>query len=128
MRRVSSISPVHATDLFELTDLHLHYEDSDFGAELRLDLAGSHTNRTPRAAIRRLDVPLGCDEPVVFEAASMDPDGDAMQHYWWTPGGMTNASSTEVVLSPGDHRIVLLSVDGRGSHDVTSLAFTRRCT
>jgi hypothetical protein len=118
----------HAADLFELTDLHLHYEDSDFGAELRLDLAGTHTNRTPWAAIRRLDLPLGCDDPVVFEAASVDPDGDAMQHYWWTPGGMANASSTEVALSSGDHRIVLLSVDGHGAHDVTSLAFTRRCT
>ena len=39
-----------------------------------------------------------------------------------------NISSTEVVLSPGDHRIILLSVDGRGSYDATSLAFTRRCT
>jgi len=120
------VSPTN--DLFELADLHLHYEDGDFGAELRLDLAGSHTNRAPRAAIRRLDLPLGCDDPVVFEAASVDPDGDAMQHYWWTPDGMTNASATEVVLSPGDHRILLLSVDGRGSHDVTSLTFTRRCT
>lgn len=118
----------HAADLFELTDLHLNYEDSDFGAELRLDLAGTHTNRTPRAAIRRLDLPLGCKDPVVFEAASVDPDGDAMRHYWWTPDGMTNASSTDVVLTPGDHLIVLLSVDGRGAHDVTSLAFTRRCT
>ena len=120
------VSP--AIDLFELTDLQLHYEDGELGAELKLDLAGSHTNRAPRAAIRRLDLPLGCDEPVVFEAASVDPDGDAMQHYWWTPGRMTNASTTEVVLSPGSHRIVLLSVDGRGSHDATSLAFTRRCT
>jgi hypothetical protein len=118
----------HATDLFELTDLHLQYEDSDFGAELRLDLAGSHTNRTPSAAIRRLDLPLGCDDPVVFEAASVDPDGDPMRHYWWAPNGMVDASSIEVVLTPGDHRIVLLSVDGRGAHDVTNLAFTRRCT
>jgi hypothetical protein len=118
----------HATDLFELTDLDLRYTDSDFGAELRVELAGSHTNRTPRAAIRRLDLPFDCDDPVVFEAASVDPDGDPMQHYWWTPGGMVDASSTEVVLSPGDHRIILLSMDGRGAHDVTSLAFTRRCT
>lgn len=118
----------HAADLFELTDLRLHYEDRDFGAELTLDLAGSHTNRTPRAAIRRLDLPLGCDDPVVFEAASVDPDGDAMQHYWWTPDGMIHASSTEAVLSPGDHRIVLLSVDERGASDTTSLVLTRRCS
>lgn len=118
----------HATDLFELTSVHLSYEDSDFGAELRLDLAGSHTNRAPRAAIRRLELPLGCGEPVVFEAASVDPEGDAMRHYWWTRDGMLEASSIEVVLSPGDHRIVLLSIDRRGSHDATSVAFTRRCT
>jgi hypothetical protein len=68
------------------------------------------------------------DEPVAFEAASMDPDGDPMRHYWWTPDGMLEASSTEVVLRSGDHHIVLLSVDGRGAHDATSLAFTRRCT
>jgi hypothetical protein len=118
----------HAADLFELTNLHLRYEDSDFGAELRLDLAGTHTNRTPLAAIRRLDLPLDCDDPVVFEAASVDPDGDPMRHFWWTPDGMLDAFSTDVVLSPGEYRIVLLSIDSRGAHDVTSLAFTRRCT
>ena len=118
----------HATNVFELTDLRLQYEDGELGADLRLDLAGTHTNRSPRAGIRRLDLPLDCDEPVVFEAASVDPDGDPMQHYWWTPDGMINASSTDVVLSPGDYRVVLLSIDGRGAHDATSLAFTRRCT
>lgn len=118
----------HATDVFELTDLHLQYEDSELGANLRLDLAGTHTNRSPRAAIRRLDLPFDCDDPVVFEAASVDPDGDPMQHYWWAPSAMVNTSSLEVVLEPGEHHLVLLSIDRHGAHDATSLSLTRRCT
>jgi hypothetical protein len=117
----------HAADLFEVTDLRLAYEDSDFGAELRLDLVTSHTNRAPQAAIRRLDSPLDCDEPVVLEAASMDPDEDPMQHYWWTPAGMVQAPTAELVLRPGSHFVVLVSVDHRGAHDATSLTLERSC-
>jgi hypothetical protein len=118
----------HAADLFEVTDLRLSYEDSDFGAELRLDLVGSHTNRAPQAAIRRIDNPLDCDEPVVLEAASVDLDDDPMQHYWWTPTGMLQASTAELVLPPGDHFVVLVSADNRGAHDATSLTYTRSCS
>jgi hypothetical protein len=118
----------HAADLFEVTDLRLAYEDSDFGAELRIDLVTSHTNRAPHAAIRRLDSPLDCDEPVVLEAASMDPDDDPMQHYWWTPAGMVQAPTAELALPPGAHFVVLLSVDHRGAHDATGLTYERSCT
>jgi hypothetical protein len=118
----------HAADLFEVTDLRLSYEDSDFGAELRLDLVGSHTNRAPQAAIRRIDNPLDCDEPVVLEAASVDPDGNPMQHYWWTPTGMLKASTAELALPPGTHFIVLVSADHRGAHDATSLTYERSCS
>jgi hypothetical protein len=118
----------HAADLFEVTDLRLDYEESDFGAELRLDLVASHTNRAPQAAIRRLDTPLDCDEPLVLQAASVDPDDDPMQHYWWTPLGMVQASATELVLPPGVHFVVLVSTDDRGAHDATSLTFERSCS
>jgi hypothetical protein len=118
----------HAADLFEVTDLRLAYEDSDFGAELRLDLVGAHTNRAPQAAIRRLDSPLDCDEAVVLHAASLDPDGDPMQHYWWTPAGMFQAPTAELVLTPGPHFVVLVSVDDHGAHDATSLIYKRSCT
>lgn len=118
----------HGADVFEMTDLRLAYEDSEFGAELRLDLAGAHTNRAPQAAIRRLDNPLDCDEPVVLHAASVDPDGDPMQHYWWTPLGMFQAPATELVLPSGAHFVVLVSVDHRGAHDATSLTYKRSCT
>jgi hypothetical protein len=117
----------HGADLFELTDLRLAYDESDFGAELRLDLVGAHVNRAPRAAIRRLDTPIDCAAPVVFQAASVDPDDDPMQHYWWTPGGMFAASTAEIVLPPGPHLIVLMSADHRGAHDATSLTYTRSC-
>jgi hypothetical protein len=117
----------HAADLFELTDLRLAYEDSDFGAELRIDLVASHINRAPQAAIRRLDSPLDCDEPVVLEAASMDPDDDPMQHYWWTPVGMFQAPTAELALRPGAHFVVLVSVDHHGAHDATSLTYQRSC-
>jgi hypothetical protein len=118
----------HAADLFEITDLRLAYADSDFGAELRLDLVGAHTNRAPQAAIRRLENPLACDEPVVLYAASLDPDGDSMQHYWWTPAGMFQAPTAELLLTPGPHFVVLVSVDDRGAHDATSLTYKRSCT
>jgi hypothetical protein len=118
----------HAADLFELSDLHLSYESSDLSAALEIELVGSHANRAPQAEIRRLDNPLDCDAPVVFEAASVDPDGRVMQHYWWTPDGMTRAAAIELTVPAGDHRIVLLSVDDRGAHDATSLSFTRRCS
>jgi hypothetical protein len=117
----------HAADLFELMALHFRYEDSDFGADLGLDLVGSHANRAPLAIIRRIDSPPDCDEPLVLEAASVDPDGGPMQHYWWTPNGMTRASAVELVLSPGRHRVVLLTIDGRGAHGVSGLTFTRHC-
>jgi hypothetical protein len=118
----------HVADLFEVTDLWLAYEDTDFGADLRLDLVASHTNRAPQAAIRRLDNPLDCDEPVALQAASVDPDGDPMQHYWWTPVGMMQAPTAELVLPSGAHFVVLVSVDHRGAHDATSLTFERSCT
>jgi hypothetical protein len=118
----------HGADLFEVTDLSFAYEDAGFGAELRLDLVASHTNRAPRAAIRRLDSPLDCDEPVVLQAASVDPDDDPMQHYWWTPTGMVKAPSAELVLREGTHFVVLVSVDPRGAHDATSLTYERSCT
>ena len=51
----------HGADVFEVTDLRLAYEDAGFGAELRLDLVASHTNRAPQAAIRRIDNPLDCE-------------------------------------------------------------------
>jgi hypothetical protein len=118
----------HTADLFEITDLRLSYEDSDFGADLRLDLVASHTNRAPQAAIRRLDNPLDCDQPVVLEAASVDPDDDPMQHYWWTPTGMFQAQTAELMLGPGDHFLVLVSADHRGAHDATSLTYKRSCS
>jgi hypothetical protein len=118
----------HAADLFEVTDLRFGYEESDFGAELRLDLVASHTNRAPQAAIRRLDIPLDCDEPVVLQAASVDPDDDPMRHYWWTPLGMIQAPAAELVLRPGAHFVVLVSADDRGAHDATSLTLKRSCT
>lgn len=118
----------HAADLFELTNLWLHYEDGELGADLRIDLVGSHVNRAPQAAIRRLHTPFACNEPVAFEAASVDPDDHPMRHYWWAPGGMSRESSMEAVLAAGEHRIILLSVDARGAHDVTALDFTRRCS
>jgi hypothetical protein len=115
-------------DVFELSDLRLAYDDAELEAELRLELAGAHTNRAPHAAIRRLDNPLDCDEPIVLQAATMDPDGDPMQHYWWTPRGMFQAPAAELVLPPGDHFIVLVSVDQHGAHDATSLTYKRSCT
>jgi hypothetical protein len=118
----------HAADLFEVTDLRFGHEESDFGAELQLDLVASHTNRAPHAAIRRLDTPLDCDEPVVLQAASVDSDDDPMQHYWWTPLGMFQAPAAELVLRPGAHFVVLVSADDRGAHDATSLTFERSCT
>jgi hypothetical protein len=118
----------HGADVFEVTDLRLAYDDTDFGADLRLDLAGAHTNRAPEAVIRRLDNPLDCDEPVVLQAASVDPEGDPMQHYWWTPLGMFQAATTELVLPPGAHFVVLVSADHRGAHDATSLTYKRSCT
>lgn len=118
----------HAADLFEVTDLRLGYEESDFGAELRMDLVAAHTNRAPRAAIRRLDTPLDCDEPVVLQAATVDVDDDAMQHYWWTPSGMAQAPIVELVLPTGAHFVVLVSVDQHGAHDATSLTFKRSCS
>jgi hypothetical protein len=118
----------HAADLFELADLRLGYEDSDFGAELRLDLVATHTNRAPEAAIKRLHNPLECGEAVVLEAASVDPDGDPMQHYWWTPAGMFQAPTAELVLPRGSHFVVLVSVDHRGAHDATSLTYKRSCS
>jgi hypothetical protein len=118
----------HGADMFEVTGLHLAYEDSDFGAELWLDLVGAHTNRAPQAAIRRLDNPLDCNEPVVLQAASVDPDGDPMQHYWWTPTGMVQAPTTELVLPRGAHFVVLVSADHRGAHDATSLTYERSCS
>lgn len=118
----------HSADVLELADLRLAHEDSGFGAELRLDLAASHTNRAPHATIRRLDSPLDCDEPIILQAASVDPDGDSMQHYWWTPTGMVKAPTAELVLDAGAHFVVLVSVDGRGAHDATSLNFKRSCS
>lgn len=118
----------HGADLFEMTDLHLAYEDTGFGAELRLDLAGAHTNRAPQSVIRRLDNPLDCNEPVVLQAASVDPEGDPMQHYWWTPLGMFQAPTAELVLPAGAHFVVLVSADHRGAHDATSLTYERSCT
>jgi hypothetical protein len=118
----------HAADVLEVTELRLAYEDAGFGAELRLDLVASHTNRAPQAAIKRLDNPLDCDDPVVLHAASMDPDGDPMQHYWWTPAGMMKAPTAELVLPRGAHFIVLVSTDHHGAHDATSLTYERSCT
>lgn len=118
----------HAADVFEVTDLRLSHDEPGFGAELRLDLVASHTNRAPEAMIRRLDNPLECDEPVVLHAASVDPDGDPMQHYWWTPIGMIAAPTAELVLPAGAHFIVLVSADHRGAHDATSLTYTRSCS
>jgi hypothetical protein len=63
-----------------------------------------------------------------MEAASVDPDDDTMQHYWWTPHGMVKAPATELVLPPGAHFVVLVSADDRGAHDATSLTFERSCT
>jgi hypothetical protein len=117
-----------AADVFEVTDLRLSHEEPGFGAELRLDLVASHTNRAPEATIRRLDNPLDCDEPVVLHAASVDPDGDSMQHYWWTPVGMVSAPTAELVLPAGNHFVVLVSTDHRGAHDATSLTYTRSCS
>jgi hypothetical protein len=118
----------HAADLFEVTDLRLGYEESNFGAELRMDLVAAHTNRAPRAAIRRLDTPLDCDDPVVLQAATVDLDDDPMQHYWWTPNGMVQAATAELVLPTGAHFVVLVSVDQHGAHDATSLTFKRSCS
>lgn len=119
------VSP--SADLIELTDLRLPYADTDFGAELRLDLVGAHLNRAPKAAIRRLENPLHCDQPVLFTTASVDLDGDPMQHYWWTPSGMIHGSTAELVLPAGMHTIVLVSTDDRGAHDATSLSYKRSC-
>lgn len=115
-------------DLFELTDLRLSFADTDFGAELRLDLVGAHVNRAPKAAIRRLDNPLYCNQPVILEAASVDLDDDPMQHYWWTPSGMIHGSTAELVLPPGLHMIVLVTTDDHGAHDATSLSYKRSCS
>jgi hypothetical protein len=120
------VSPT--ADLFEVTELRLAHEDTDFGADLRLDVVASHTNRAPHAAIRRLDNPLDCDEPVVLQAATVDPDGDSMQHYWWTPVGMMTAPTAELVLPSGSHLVVLVSVDHHGAYDTTSLTYQRSCS
>jgi len=116
-----------ASDLFELTGLKFDLEDSGFGAGLQLDIVASHTNRAPQAAIRRLDTPTSCQAPVAFGVASVDLDDDPMQHYWWFPGGMAKASSTEIALPPGEHLIVLVSIDQHGAHDATSLVVRRSC-
>lgn len=118
----------HTADLFELTELQLTHEDAGLWAELRLEIVASHTNRAPRAAIRRIHTPLDCDEPVVLQAASMDPDDDPMQHYWWTPLGMFHAPAAELALPSGTHFVVLVSADPRGAYDATSLTFKRSCS
>ena len=118
----------HAADVFEVTDLRLAHQDPALSAELRLDLAATHTNRAPTATIRRLESPLDCDEPAVFQAASVDPDGDPMQHYWWTPTGMVQAPTAEVVVPAGTYFVVLVSMDHRCAHDATSLTYKRSCS
>jgi hypothetical protein len=40
---------------------------------------------------------------------------------------MIQAPTAELVLRPGTHFVVLVSVDHRGAHDATSLTYERSC-
>lgn len=111
-----------------LAGLQFDYSDSGIAAQLQIDIVGEYTVRGPTAVIMPAAVPSDCLDPVTFRAASFDPDGQALTHYWWVPGVLTDTgSSLDVVLANGTHMIGLMSQDTNGRIDANLIQYTRTC-
>ena len=120
---------VHAaSDTLSLTGLSIDYGDSELGASLTVDVRGSFDRRRPEALITVVDEPLDCAEPVAFAAATIDYDGDALQHRWvYGDSPRQYGALLEAVLGAGSHTISLTSVDETGAFDTDVLVYDRKC-
>ncbi|MDC0669838.1 hypothetical protein [Nannocystis radixulma] len=116
------------SDTLVLSGLKFDYTDSVLDAELQVDIVGDYTRRGPTAVIVPANVPIACDEPVTFRAASSDLDRQSLSHLWWVPNALVATSSTiDVVLPNGPHMIALVTKDPDGRLDATAITYTRTC-
>ena len=117
-----------ASGSLTFSGLEFDYSDSGIAAGLRIDIVGEYTVRGPSAVIIPAVVPTDCLDPVTFRAASSDPDGQSLTHYWWVPGVLTDTGSTlDVVLPNGTHTIGLITQDTDGRLDAGAIRYTRTC-
>ena len=117
-----------ASGAMTLSGLDFDYSDSVIAASLEVDVVGAYTVRGPTAVIVPVVVPRDCQEPVVFRAATSDPDHQSLTHLWWVPGVLTAGGSTlDVVLAAGTHAIGLIAQDADGRLDATAIRYTRDC-
>lgn len=116
------------SDALTLSGLTFDYSDSVIAANLQVDIVGDYTVRGPTAVIIPASVPILCTDPVVFVAASSDPDTQSLNHVWWVPGVLTATGSTlAVVLANGTHTIGLISQDADKRLDAGAIKYTRTC-
>lgn len=114
--------------ILQLSNLQFSYDDPCLTGTLTVDISASYANRPPSAAIRPLYIPPLCSTPTVFQAASSEPDGDAMTHEWWAPGIATGSGATfEISLPFGQHPIVLVTSDTFGNQDVEVIVHRSMC-
>jgi hypothetical protein len=111
-----------------LSALQFTYQDDVFRANLRVDISMTTDASKPSASIRVLDAPASCDEAVVLDASSTDPDGDSLSHVWWyPPAGFFVGTSLMATLAPGPHSIFLIAQDSMGYSDATGIRYNRVC-
>lgn len=111
-----------------LTNLAFDFDDGVFQATLEINMNGVYVQHAPDAVIKVVDAPTDCSNPVSFEAATVDLDGDELTHMWWVPPSFIGKGSLlEAPLTPGSHRIYLTSVDATGRADSTALTHVRSC-
>lgn len=131
--RRANVGPVQAqlspgADTLMLTGLKFDYTDSVIDAELQVDIVGDYVQRGPTAVVVPASVPIHCNQPVTFRAASSDPEGQTLSHYWWIPGTVvTTGSTVDVILPNGPHMIALVTKDSDGALDATAITYVRTC-
>lgn len=117
-----------AAPTLTLNGLQFGYGDALLQATLRLDVSATADASKPSAAIRPLDAPGDCNEPVTFDASSTDPDGEALSHVWWHPPvGFSTGPTFAAVLAPGHHVVLLITRDAAGRTDATGIRYDRVC-
>jgi hypothetical protein len=122
----AQISP--GSDTLTLSGLKFDYTDSVIDAELQIDIVGDYTQRGPTAVIVPASVPIECNKPVTFRAASSDLDRQRLSHLWWVTNRLVATSSTlDVLLPNGPHLIALVAKDPDGHLDATAITYTRTC-
>ena len=111
-----------------LSGLRFSYEDPLLAATVQIEIESAHYASRPRSTISVLEAPLDCNEPVVFLAATDEPDGEAVSYQWWLPPLTLGSSETvEAVLPAGDHAVLLMTIDASGRTDATAMRYRRSC-